>query len=76
MHSLTQACRSPRDRRSLALGENTVTRRQDWLDWLIIQNTNAYEIGFTSAWDGFLARYGKNRTPETEKPLAAFLEVE
>lgn len=44
------------------------------LNWLIIQNTNAYEIGFTKAWDGFRGALWKNRSPETEKPLAAFLE--
>ena len=44
------------------------------LEWLIIQNTNAYEIGFTKAWDGFRGALWKNRSPETEKPLAAFLE--
>jgi pimeloyl-ACP methyl ester carboxylesterase len=59
------------------VGFRIVTRRQDWLEWLIIQNTNTYELGFTSAWDGFRkALWKKNRTPETEKPLAAFLELE
>ena len=28
-------------------------RQPDWIEWLIIQNTNAYEIGFTKAWDQF-----------------------
>jgi len=58
------------------VGFRIVTRRRDWLDWLIIQNTNAYEVGFTSAWDGFRGALWKSRTPETEKPLAAFLELE
>jgi pimeloyl-ACP methyl ester carboxylesterase len=58
------------------VGFRIVTRRPDWLDWLIIQNTNAYEAGFTSAWDGFRGALWNNRTPETEKPLAAFLELE
>ena len=43
------------------------------LDWLIIQNSNAYEVGFTAAWDGFRGALWKNRSPETEKPLAGFL---
>jgi pimeloyl-ACP methyl ester carboxylesterase len=51
-----------------------VMRRPEALDWLIIQNTNAYEVGFTRAWDGFRTALWKNRTPETEGPLAAFLE--
>ena len=58
------------------VGFRIVSRRPDLLDWLIIQNTNAYEVGFTSAWDGFRGALWKNRTPETEKPLAAFLEVD
>lgn len=44
------------------------------LDWLIIQNANAYEVGFTSAWDGLRGALWKKRTPETEKPLTAFFE--
>ena len=43
------------------------------LDWLIIQNTNAYEEGFPSAWDGLRGALWKNRTRETEKPLEGFL---
>ncbi len=58
------------------VGFRIVTRHPDWLDWLIIQNSNAYEVGFTSAWDGFRGALWKNRTPETEKPLAAFLELD
>jgi len=50
-------------------------RHPEALDWLIIQNTNAYEIGFTTAWDGFRNALWKNRSPETERPLAAFLEA-
>jgi pimeloyl-ACP methyl ester carboxylesterase len=56
------------------VGMRIVTRHPEMLDWLIIQNTNAYEIGFTKAWDGFRGALWKNRSPETEKPLAAFLE--
>jgi pimeloyl-ACP methyl ester carboxylesterase len=58
------------------VGFRIISRHDDWLDWLIIQNTNAYEVGFTSAWDGFRGALWKNRTPETEKPLAAFLEFD
>jgi pimeloyl-ACP methyl ester carboxylesterase len=58
------------------VGLRIATRHPDWLDWLIIQNSNAYEVGFTSAWDGFRGALWKNRTPETEKPLAAFLELD
>ena len=56
------------------VGFRIVMRHPDALDWLIIQNTNAYEVGFTKAWDGFRGALWKNRSAETEKPLAAFLE--
>jgi pimeloyl-ACP methyl ester carboxylesterase len=56
------------------VGFRIITRHPEWLEWLIIQNTNAYEIGFTAAWDGLRNAYWKQRTPETEKPLEAFLE--
>jgi pimeloyl-ACP methyl ester carboxylesterase len=58
------------------VGFRILLRNPDWLEWLIIQNTNAYEVGFTSAWDGFRKGLWKSRTPETEKPLMAFLELD
>jgi len=58
------------------VGFRIVTRRPDALEWLIIQNSNAYEVGFTGAWEGFRDGLWKTRGPETEKPLAAFLERE
>jgi pimeloyl-ACP methyl ester carboxylesterase len=58
------------------VGFRILARRPNWLQWLIIQNTNAYEIGFTAAWDGLRGAYWKSRNPETEKPIAAFLEPE
>ena len=58
------------------VGFRILSRNPDWLEWLIIQNTNAYEVGFTAAWDGFRNALWKNRTPETEKPLTSFLELD
>lgn len=58
------------------VGFRIISRHPDWLEWLIIQNTNAYEVGFTNAWDGFRNALWKNRTAETEGPLAAFLELD
>ena len=58
------------------VGFRIVTRRPEWLEWLIIQNTNAYEVGFTAVWDGLRGAYWKNRTAEAEKPLEAFLQPE
>jgi len=56
------------------VGFRILSRHPDWLEWLIIQNTNAYEVGFTAAWDGLRGGYWKRRDPETERPIAAFLE--
>jgi len=58
------------------VGFRIVERHPEWLDWLIIQNTNAYEEGFSAVWDGLRNAYWKRKTPETEKPLEAFLEAE
>jgi pimeloyl-ACP methyl ester carboxylesterase len=55
------------------VGFRIITRHPDWLEWLIVQNSNAYEVGFTSAWEGLHA-YGKQRTPELEKALEALMQ--
>jgi pimeloyl-ACP methyl ester carboxylesterase len=54
------------------VGFRIVGRNPKALDWLIIQNTNAYENGFTPAWDGFRKALWVNRTAENEAALAAF----
>ncbi|HVU07988.1 MAG TPA: alpha/beta hydrolase [Verrucomicrobiae bacterium] len=58
------------------VGFRILSRQPNWLEWLIIQNTNAYEIGFTAVWDGLRNAYWKNKTPETEKPLEGFLTTD
>lgn len=58
------------------VGFRILAHNPDWLEWLIIQNTNAYEVGFTAAWDGFRNALWKSRTPESEKPLMAFLKLD
>jgi pimeloyl-ACP methyl ester carboxylesterase len=58
------------------VGFRIITRHPVWLEWLVIQNSNAYEIGFTSAWDGLRNALWKNRTPETETPLYTFLQLD
>ena len=58
------------------VGFRIISRHPEWLEWLIIQNTNAYEVGFTPTWDGFRNALWKNRTAETEAPLTAFLQLE
>lgn len=58
------------------IGFRIVGRRPAALDWLVIQNSNAYEVGFTPAWDGFRGALWKHRTAESERPLAAFLQYD
>jgi pimeloyl-ACP methyl ester carboxylesterase len=54
------------------VGFRIVGRNPKALDWLIIQNTNAYENGFTPAWDGFRKALWIDRTPQNEAALAVF----
>jgi pimeloyl-ACP methyl ester carboxylesterase len=58
------------------VGFRLVTRRPAALEWLIVQNSNAYEVGFTAAWDGLRNALWKTRSPETEQPLLGFLTRE
>jgi pimeloyl-ACP methyl ester carboxylesterase len=58
------------------VGFRIVTANPKALEWLIIQNTNAYEVGFTDAWGGLRNALWKNRTPETEKGVAGLLEFD
>jgi pimeloyl-ACP methyl ester carboxylesterase len=55
------------------VGFRLVGRKPEALAWLIVQNSNAYEVGFTAAWDGLRNALWKNRSPETEAPLVGFL---
>jgi pimeloyl-ACP methyl ester carboxylesterase len=54
------------------VGFRIVSRNPAALDWLVVQNSNAYEEGFSPAWDGFRNALWVNRNADTEKPLAAF----
>ncbi len=58
------------------IGNRILGRHPDWLEWLIIQNANSYEEGFTGAWDGLRHALWVNRSAETEAPLEAFLAPE
>jgi pimeloyl-ACP methyl ester carboxylesterase len=57
------------------VGFRILAKHPQWLEWLIIQNTNAYEVGFTATWDGLRGAYWKNRDPEAEKALLPFLDL-
>jgi len=56
------------------VGFRIVTRKPEGLEWLIVQNTNAYEIGFTEAWGGLRNALWHNRTPESEAGVVGLLE--
>ncbi len=58
------------------VGFRILSRHPEWMEWLILQNTNAYEEGFTTAWDAIRHALWKRRAPETETPLLPFLELE
>jgi pimeloyl-ACP methyl ester carboxylesterase len=58
------------------VGFRIVSRHPEALEWLIVQNTNAYEVGFTEAWGGLRNALWKKRTAETEQGVAGLLELE
>ena len=58
------------------VGFRILERRPEWMEWLILQNTNAYEEGFTAAWDGIRHALWKHRGPEAEAALMPFLALE
>jgi pimeloyl-ACP methyl ester carboxylesterase len=58
------------------IGFRIITRHPEWMEWLILQNVNAYEVGFTSAWDGMRNALWKRRSAETEEALMPFLTLD
>jgi pimeloyl-ACP methyl ester carboxylesterase len=55
------------------VGFRIVTKTPEMLEWLIIQNTNAYEVGFTEAWGGLRHALWHNRIPEHEEAVSGLL---
>ena len=58
------------------VGFRILTRHPDWAEWLILQNSNAYEVGFTPAWDGLRNALWKKRSSEAEAALLPFLSLD
>ena len=58
------------------VGNRIIARHPDWLEWQVIQNSNAYEVGFTAAWDGIRHALWVDRSSETEAALLPFLELD
>lgn len=58
------------------VGFRILLRHPEWLEWLIIQNTNVYEVGFSEVWSSLRGSYWKERDLEAEKGLLSFLELD
>lgn len=58
------------------VGFRILTRHPEWMQWLVLQNTNAYDVGFTAAWDGLRGALWKKRTAEAEQALLPFLSLD
>jgi pimeloyl-ACP methyl ester carboxylesterase len=56
------------------VGQRLIAKHPEWLAWQVVQNSNAYEEGFTKAWDDIRYRLWTNRSAETETPLETFFE--
>ena len=55
-------------------GLRLAAKHPEWIEALIVQNGNAYEEGFTSAWEGTKALW-QNRNAETEAAVADFFTL-
>jgi len=58
------------------IGFRLLTAKPERLEWLIVQNTNAYEIGFTDAWAGLRNAYWLDRSADNEANVAGLLELD
>jgi pimeloyl-ACP methyl ester carboxylesterase len=57
------------------VGFRILTKRPELLEWMILQNTNAYEVGFTDAWGGLRHALWHNRSAENETAVEGLLEL-
>lgn len=55
------------------VGFRIAGRRPDAVEWIVVQNSNAYEEGFTGFWNHLREQYWHDRSEETEAPLRDFL---
>jgi pimeloyl-ACP methyl ester carboxylesterase len=58
------------------VGFRILTRKPEVLEWLIIQNTNAYEIGFSEAWGGLRNALWLDRSEANEAAAAGLLALD
>ena len=52
------------------VGFRLATRHPDRVQWLVVQNGNAYEEGFTGFWNHLREQYWQNPSPETRGAAA------
>jgi pimeloyl-ACP methyl ester carboxylesterase len=55
------------------VGFRIATRHPGRIDWLVVQNSNAYEEGFTGFWNHLRQQYWLAPSAQTEAPLRDFL---
>jgi pimeloyl-ACP methyl ester carboxylesterase len=55
------------------VGFRIAMRHPELVEWLVVQNSNAYEEGFSEFWDHLRQQYWRNPTAETEAPLRSLL---
>ena len=58
------------------VGFRILTAKPERLEWLIIQNTNAYEVGFTEAWAGLRDAYWIDHNAQNEAAVAGLLTLD
>jgi pimeloyl-ACP methyl ester carboxylesterase len=58
------------------VGFRIITKSPQVLEWITIQNTNAYEVGFTAAWGGLRNAYWLDRSAKNEVGVAALLQFD
>ena len=58
------------------IGFRIVTGKPDSLEWLIVQNANAYEVGFSKAWESLRHGLWLDRSESNENAVASLLELE
>jgi pimeloyl-ACP methyl ester carboxylesterase len=58
------------------VGFRIATRHPELVEWLVVQNSNAYEEGFSGFWDHLRQHYWSSPTAETEAPLRGLLALD
>ena len=58
------------------VGFRLMTKKPEALEWLIIQNTNAYEIGFSAAWGGLRNALWLDKSAANEEAVAGLLAMD